>query len=169
MSSPSRGLYRTRQFAQALRPRLSDGERQEARRVLGDGLVQLFDSMTVRDRRHCFDVYRALLARGCSDSDVLMAALLHDAGKGRLAGAPVHLWHRVAYVLLATAAPALLGKVVASGRGGLASLRQHSARGAALAEAFAAPSPVVELIARHEDAATGDERLRLLRIADDSC
>jgi hypothetical protein len=168
MSSPSRALYRTRQFAQALRPRLSDGERQEARRVLGDGLVQLFDSMTVRDRRHCFDVYRALLARGCSDSDVLMAALLHDAGKGRLAGAPVHLWHRVAYVLLAAAAPALLERVVASG-GGLASLHQHSARGAALAEAFAAPSPVVELIARHEDAATGDERLRLLRIADDSC
>ena len=41
--------------------------------------------MQPRDQRHCFDVYRSLRRQGGSDREVLQAALLHDAGKGRLA------------------------------------------------------------------------------------
>jgi hypothetical protein len=109
-----------------------------------------------------------LLSNGCRDSDILMAALLHDAGKGRLAGAKVRLWHRVAYVALAASSPALL-RLLARSRSGLASLHHHSERGAVLADALGAPTPVVDLIRRHEEADAGDERLRLLRMADDAC
>lgn len=168
MSLLSRPVYRTRQLAGALRPRLSADERAEADRVLGDQLATLFKSMSLRDRRHCFDVYKMLLSNGCRDSDILMAALLHDAGKGRLAGAKVRLWHRVAYVALAASSPALL-RLLARSRGGLASLHHHSERGAVLADALGATTPVVGLIRRHEEADAGDERLHLLRMADDAC
>jgi hypothetical protein len=136
--------------------------------VLGNELATLFESMSVRDQRHCFDVYKMLLSNSCHDSEILMAALLHDAGKGRLAGTKVRLWHRVVHVLLDASAPSLLS-LLANGRGGLAGLHHHSERGAVLADALGAPTPVVDLIRRHEGKADGDERLRLLRMADDAC
>ncbi len=168
MSFSSRTAYRTRQFIGALRPRVAEDERAEAARLLGEGLTPLFESMNLRDQRHCFDVYRTLVDHGCHDHHLLMAALLHDVGKGRLAGANVRLWHRVAYVILAAAAPGLLARR-ANGRSELASLQHHCERGAIVAEALGAPAEVVELIRRHEDAAGDDERLRLLRTADEAC
>lgn len=163
-----RWAYRAGQFVGALRPRLHTYERAAVRMILGQRLYPLFESMALRDQRHCYDVYRALQQRGCSDRDLLMAALLHDAGKGRIAGDPVRLWHRVAYVLLATAAPALLHRLTRRERGGLATLHRHAEIGAQLAQSFGAPPRVVEAIRRHEDAAFGDESLRLLQVADDS-
>ncbi len=165
----SRGLYRSRQFAGALRARLDEAERDDARGVLGTGLMPLFESMGPRDQRHCFDVYRTLVAQGCGDADLLAAALLHDAGKGRMAGDDVRLWHRVAYVILSAGTPWLLRRLADGGRGGLASLRRHPERGAVLAETLGAAADVVEMIRRHEERGEGDERLRLLRCADDSC
>ena len=43
---------------------------------------KLFAMMTLNDQRHSLTVYRTLRARGCKDSDLLTAALLHDIGKG---------------------------------------------------------------------------------------
>lgn len=167
MSSVSRALYRSRQLLSALRPRLRPDERAEARALLGEALFPLFRSMSPRDQRHCLDVFRALRARGCRDAHLLTAALLHDVGKGRLAGPPVRLWHRVAFVLLAALAPRLLDRWRG---GGLATLRRHAQRGAELAARAGAPPAVVELIRRHEECGQGaDPRLRLLRAADDSC
>lgn len=172
----SRALYRSGQFFRSLRLRVDATERQEAAALLGERLIPLFDSMTPRDQRHCLDVFWILRQRGCEDTDLLIAALLHDAGKGRLAGARIRLWHRVAYVLLAAASPRLLART-ANGRGprvpalteGLRSLHQHCERGAILAEALGAPAPVVELIARHEEKDAADGRLRVLQAADDAC
>ena len=163
-----RPLYRTRQFFGAFRPRVESGERAEAQERLGEQLLALFASMTERDQRHSLDVMRTLKERGCRDDDLLMAALLHDAGKGRLAGVSIRLWHRVAYVLTATGAPWALSRLE-SGRGGLAALHHHAERGAVVAEALGAPSAVVELVRRHDERDSPDERLRLLRAADDSC
>ena len=132
--------------------------------MLGEGLLALFDSMSARDQRHCLDVYHRLRAGGCDDQDVLAAALLHDAGKGRLAGPPVRLWHRVAYVVLASTAPGLLARLAEMG--GLGTLRRHCERGAELAAALGAPPAVVELVRRHEDREAGEARLRA---ADDAC
>ena len=168
MSTASRPLYRARQFLGALRPRVDGTELKDASALLGQRLMPLFLSMSRRDQRHCLDVYGALVRTGCHDQNVLLAALLHDAGKGGLAGARVRLWHRVAYVLLATASARLLERL-AGGRGGLAALHHHCERGALLAERHGAPAEVVDLIRRHEATAPADERLLSLRAADDSC
>jgi len=135
--------------------------------VLGERLLILFDSMSARDQRHCLDVYQALRDSGCDDRDVLTAALLHDAGKGHLGGAPVRLWHRVAYVVLAGTAPGLLARLARTG--GLGTLRHHPEKGADLAAEFGAPPAVVELIRQHENRQAGERRLRRLRAADDAC
>ena len=113
----SRPLYRTRQFIAALRPQIDETESSAALAFLGPKLSPLFDSMTPRDRRHCLDVHSKLLDAGCDDPDTLAAALLHDSGKGRLSGANVRLWHRVAYVVLDAAAPATLRRLSRSGSG----------------------------------------------------
>lgn len=173
--SLGRPLYRAGQFFAALRPRVDAAARAEAAAALDEKLFALFDSMSPRDQRHCLDVYLALREDGCRDRDVLTAALLHDAGKGRLAGARIRLWHRVAYVVLATALPRRL-ETLATGdgafdrvRAGLAVLHHHSERGAELAAAMGAPTAAVDLIRRHESRETGDDRLRLLQAADDGC
>ena len=163
-----RPLYRTRQFFGSFRPRFEDGERTEAADLLGERLWPLFESMSERDQRHSLDVLAVLRDRSCRDQHLLMAALLHDAGKGRLAGVRVRLWHRVAYVLLSACAPWVLRRL-ANGRGGIVALHGHAERGALVAEALGAPSAVVDLIRRHDDHAASDDRLLMLRAADESC
>lgn len=164
----SRPLYRTRQFFGAFRPHIENSERGEAAALLGDRLWTLFESMGKRDQRHSIDTFRLLKEQGCADRELLTAGLLHDIGKGRLAGARVRLWHRVVYVLLATGAPPLL-RHVTNGRGGLANLRHHSERGAVVAEALGVGPVAVALIRRHHDDGVADERLQMLRAADESC
>jgi HD domain len=163
-----RPLYRTRQLIGGLRVGIDDPARSDAAQLLGLGLLPLFESMSARDQRHSLSVYRKLRDEGHRDPDLLVASLLHDCGKGRLAGVNVRLWHRVAYVLLAARAPWALRRL-ANGRNGLAALHGHAERGALLAEALGASSSVVDLIRRHEDADPVDRRLQLLRVADDSC
>jgi len=75
-----------------------------AHRILPASAWGLFDGMPVADRRHGLDVVQRLLAQGIDDRDVLAAALLHDAAKGRR----LRLWHRVGGVLLARFAPRAL-------------------------------------------------------------
>ena len=55
---------------------------------------RLFDSMHVADQRHGLDVVASLRAEGVKDRDVLLAGLLHDAGK-----ADTGVWPRVTYSL----------------------------------------------------------------------
>jgi hypothetical protein len=164
----SRPLYRTRQFFGYFRPRVENDERAEAKHLLGERLWSLVESMSERDQRHSLDTFRLLREQGHEDPDLLSAALLHDVGKGRLAAARVRLWHRVAYVLLATVAPPLLRRL-SDGRGGLADLHHHADRGAVVAEALGIGPIAVELIRRHHDDVPADERLDLLRAADDAC
>jgi hypothetical protein len=163
-----RPFYRTRQLIGALNPRIDGCERAEAAQLLGRELWPLFESMSKRDQRHGLDVYRTLKEQGHTDSDLLIASLLHDSGKAAVAGVRVKLWHRIAFVLLEAGAPWALRRL-ARGRSGLAALNQHAERGALVAGALGAPVAVVELIRRHEDTNALDERQRLLRIADDSC
>ena len=56
--------------------------------------LALFDAMHVADRRHGLDVVASLRADGVTEPDVLVAGLLHDAGKG-----DTGVWPRVAYTL----------------------------------------------------------------------
>jgi hypothetical protein len=78
--------------------------------VLPSRAADLFDTMSVADRRHALDVTARLVAAGHDDADLLAAALLHDAAKGRR----MRLWHRIAGVLLEAFAPGLLRRLASA-------------------------------------------------------
>ena len=106
MSLFDRAAYRVRQLRRSLWPRVTRTEREDARRILGANLYPLFASMQPADQRHCLDVCERLVSAGCTDGEMLQAALIHDAGKGSIAGARFGVHHRVVYVC----PPALPGR-----------------------------------------------------------
>lgn len=98
----ARPLYRLRQVALALRPRVADADIEFARAYLSEGEMKLFLSMERRDQRHGIEVARRLIDGGDGEREVVAAGLLHDCGKGE---APV--WLRSLYVL----APAVVSRM----------------------------------------------------------
>jgi hypothetical protein len=100
-------VHRVAQFFGHLTARVSDGEAARARDILPDAAWDLFAAMPVADRRHALDVAERLVAEGWDDRELLAAALLHDAAKGRR----MRLWHRVGGVLLEAFAPRLLARL----------------------------------------------------------
>jgi len=165
----ARALYRSRQFFRSVGASISEEERAAVADRLDAEQQDLFYAMTARDQRHCLDVFHALQRDGHEDADLLMAALLHDVGKG-----PVRLWHRVAYVLIRAVSPRLLRRLASESGSGwrraLASFSDHSRRGADLVEATGAPEAVVSLVRLHSGDEIGDDpRAALLRAADESC
>src|SRR4029079_11434330 len=140
----------------------------EARRVLGQGLYELFAAMPGQYRRHMLAVYRRVREAGCDDPHVWQAAFLHDAGKyDPVTGKSVGLPYRVAIVLLKTTTPgrrtlrklerpesrrqkAEGSKQKAGGtrwRYPFYLSRRHAELGARLAQEHGASSEVVRLIA----------------------
>jgi len=155
---------KVRQFRAHLRARVAPTERAELGAWLTAAQLELFDAMPAADRRHGLDVAAALRARGVSDADVILAGLLHDAGKGPDVG----LWPRVAWSLgeglgpwLVSAAALLPGFRVALDR-----LRDHAGLSADLAAAAGCPPRTVALI-RHQAAPNDTEYGELLRLADE--
>lgn len=166
MRGAARALYRSRQFFAALRPHVDGDLQADAFRLLSEPERRLFESMTLRDRQHCLEVYARLREQGHDDRDLLAAALLHDVGKGQVA-----LWHRVAYVLLQASAPGLLQRLASpdQGRGWRPALHRclhHPELGAELARQAGSSSQVIALIRAAEYDAP-DERLLALQSADD--
>jgi hypothetical protein len=160
-----RVMYRGRQFFGALRPRVDQQVLSEANQVLTDGERALFESMTSRDQQHCLGVYRRLRDQGHGDRDLLVAALLHDVGKGQ-----VNVWQRSAFVVLEAAAPTLLRRLVHPGdskswRQALYRCLHHAELGAALARKAGSSPDVVSLIRGDQ---THDARLAALQAADDT-
>jgi hypothetical protein len=98
------------QFFGHLTARVSPDETALARQLLPPAAWPLFEHMPVADRRHALDVVARLLAGGWDDRDLLAAALLHDAAKGRR----MRLWHRVAGVLLESLAPRSLARLASA-------------------------------------------------------
>lgn len=159
-----RPMHRLRQFAGALRPRVTAAEREDADRYLSPPQRPLFGSMMRRDQQHGIEVMRRVRAAAGDDAALCLAALLHDCGKGRVA-----LWQRVVHVLLG-ASPAVRRRVAsedgAPWRRALWRLVHHAALGAALVEATGAPPDVVRMI-REQERPGADRRLALLQTADE--
>ncbi len=106
----SRAGYRVGQVRQQLGfvSLLSEEEMAEVAARLPPPALELFQTMSAADQRHALRVYRALLACGCMDEDMLIAALLHDIGK---ASGRVPFWTRPAIVLGKKLAPGLLTRL----------------------------------------------------------
>lgn len=104
-------LYRLNQVRQQLGfvAPLSTDEMAEVAYWLPASAMALFRSMSPADQRHSLRVCRGLLAHGCSEADMLAAALLHDVGK---AEGRVPFWTRPAIVLGKACAPHLLTHLV---------------------------------------------------------
>jgi len=163
----ARARYRSRQFFGSLRPRVDTELRAEAFDLLSEPQRELFLTMTPRDQEHCLAVYDRLREQGQGERDLLVAALLHDAGKGSVA-----LWHRVAYVLLSAGAPGLLRRLVEPGDGrlwrqALYRCLHHPRLGAERARQAGCSEGAVALICEDATGAPA-EQLLALHAADDA-
>lgn len=87
---------------------LTPDDTKEVAHWLPSSALPLFQSMSRADQQHSLRVCRGLLARGCTDEDMLAAALLHDVGK---AEGRVPFWTRPAIVIGKRIAPGLLTRL----------------------------------------------------------
>ena len=154
---------RVRQFIEAgVQPR--DEDFALAREWLAPELLALFSAQHPRDIVHAVRTARWLLERNYAEPDLIVAALLHDVGKGRQ-----RRLDRVAWVL---AGSTRLGSIAASERSRLevrramARSRSHAWTGAELVRAAGTPEGAVRLVRLHHRAPAGDPVLALLQQAD---
>ena len=157
-----RAVYRTRQVWLALRPRIGHDDPLVAMELLAPHQAALFRAMERRDQRHALEVMRRLEDVGVRERDLLVAALLHDCGKGA-----VPIWLRIVKVL----SPGTLTNIArpAGPRWRTAAYRllHHAELGAVLAEAAGVSALTASLIRGRVDAES-QPRLMLLMAADDA-
>jgi hypothetical protein len=155
---------KVRQFVGHLRARVSPAERDALLAWVSPPALELFDRMHVADRRHGLDVVAALRAEGIAETDVLLAGLLHDAGKGDTGVLP-----RVAYALgqhWGRWVWRLAGVVPGMG-GALARLESHAETSARMAADADCPARTIALI-RHQEAPVDPVFGEALRLADEA-
>jgi hypothetical protein len=155
---------KVRQFRSHVRARVAPAERAALAGWVTPDQLALFDSMHIADRRHGLDVATTLREQGVTDEEVLLAGLLHDAGKGRTG-----VWPRVAYSL-GQAYGAWVWRVAGvlpPMRTALERLREHAETSARLAERAGASPRTVDLI-RHQEAPVDPDAGRLLQLADEA-
>jgi hypothetical protein len=163
-STPSWWASKVRQFRSHVRARVAPDERAALAGWVSPEQLALFDAMHVADRRHGLDVVTTLRGQGVNDDEVLLAGLLHDAGKGRTG-----VWPRVAYSL-----GQAYGAWVWRAAGilppmdrAIERLRAHAETSARLAERAGASPRTVDLI-RHQEAPVDPDAGRLLQLADEA-
>lgn len=155
--------HRIRQFREAaLAP--SPDDLALAGAHLDGELLRLFQTQHPRDIRHSARTARWLLERGHSGRDIILAALLHDVGKGAQ-----RRRDRVAHVLGGVTG---IGNRLADPRSRFEVRRavyrslQHSEAGSRLVAEAGAPARVTALTRLHHAPAAGDPVLALLQQAD---
>jgi len=146
-------VYRVVQFWKALTACVRPGELEAVAPLLGVKGVALFQCLSRNDRRHSLNVYATLRQWGYEDQGLLVAALLHDAGK--TAGS-IWLPYRVAVTLLEAFRPEWLARLGdAGGRGLLRPFwiaREHPEIGAQLLADAGFSATTVELVRCHHRA-----------------
>jgi hypothetical protein len=155
---------KVRQTKRYVLARVPARERGDVAAWLSPAQLALFDGMHVADRRHGLDVVAALRDAGVDEPEVLLAGLLHDAGKGDTGLVP-----RVIHSL-DQAGITLVGRLVAWWPGMCAArarLRDHAEASARLAAAAGCSERTAELI-RWQDEPRDPIAGEQLRLADDA-
>jgi len=163
-SRPSWWGRKVRQFRSHLRARVAPTEREGLATWLTPDQLAVFDSMHVADQRHGLDVAASLRATGPPDPELLLAGLLHDAGKG-----DVGVWPRVAFALGQRYGSWVwrIAAVVPGWRASIGRLHNHAEASAKLAAAAGCSIRTVALI-RHQDAPEERDAGERLRLADEA-
>ncbi len=157
-------VTKVRQTKRHLLARVPARERDAAAAWLSPAQLVLFDGMHVADRRHGLDVVAALRAAGETDPEVLLAGLLHDAGKGD-AGMIPRIVHALGQAGMGWVA-ALVGRWPGMPPT-LRRLHDHAELSAGMAEAAGCSPRTVELI-RWQDDPRDPEAGERLRLADEA-
>jgi hypothetical protein len=154
-----------RQARRHLGARVSAGERAELESWLTPAQLRVFDAMQVSDRRHGLDVVAWLRADGMTDPEVLVAGLIHDAGKGDSGFVA-----RVLYALSQAYGPSIWGAAMAFPRlaPSMRRLRAHAELSARLAAEAGCSPRTVELIRHQDDPAPLDPSQQRLHLADEA-
>jgi hypothetical protein len=157
-------LAKTRQAKRHVLARVPARERDAVAAWLSPEQLALFDGMHVADRRHGLDVVALLRSGGIDDREVLLAGLLHDAGKGD-AGLVARVLHSLEQANLAW--PTRLVGWWPGMRSTLQRLREHAETSAQLAVIAGCSPRTVELI-RWQDDPRDPEAGERLRLADEA-
>ena len=152
---------KVRQFRAHVRANVSPAERASVATWLTTGQLAVFDAMPVADRRHGLDVVARLRADGVTEDDVVIAGLLHDAGKGPTVG----LWPRVAWSLGEAWGPWVVrtARRLPGFGPALDRIRDHAELSAGLAAAAGCSVRTVELIRYQAEPRDPDAGVRLKR------
>jgi hypothetical protein len=163
-STASWWVNKVRQFRSHLRARVAAEERDGLATWLSPAQLELFDSEHIADRHHGLDVVATLRADGVTDPDVLLAGLLHDAGKG-----PTGVGPRIAFSLGQRYGTWTwrVARLVPGWSAALDRLGSHAETSAALAAA-AGCSPLTVSLIRDQDAPRNQAFGELLRVADEA-
>jgi hypothetical protein len=155
---------RVRQFVRYLTGRVTEPEREALRRWLTPAQLHLFQEMHRADQRHGLDVVAVLRRAGHTDPDLLLAGLLHDAGKGTR----LRLWHRVAWAV-SERHPALkrLFLRVPTFSAAFSTMAAHVERSARLAIEAGCNERTADLI-RHKVEDVDADLVAALRLADEA-
>lgn len=167
-------LYRTRQVWHTLNSYPAVEELAHVRKTLPPSLMSLFDRMHASEQAHSLRVYNRLLAQGEKDTDLLVAALLHDVGKSRHS---LRLYERVLVVLTKALFPRRVKQWGQADPDGwqrpFVIAEQHPAWGAEMAAQAGATPRAVAFIHRHQEKLRGkavsqeDQLLLRLQLLDD--
>jgi len=147
-------LYRLRQFWRTLPVKTDPRELEQAKARLNPAQWELFQRLQPGEKRHALVMLHHLLAQGEQQPDLLVATLLHDAGKLRY---PLSPMERAIVVLAEAIVPARVRKWGSLPDGGFESLprwrkafvvaEHHASWGADLAH-MAGASPLAETLIR---------------------
>jgi hypothetical protein len=157
-------VTKVRQTKRHVLARVPARERDAVAAWLRPAQLAVFDGMHVADRRHGLDVVGALRAAGEADPEVLLAGLLHDAGK-RDAGMIPRIVHALGQAGMGWVAT-LVGWWPGM-RPTLRRLRDHAELSARMAEDAGCSARTVELI-RWQDDPRDPEAGERLRLADEA-